>query len=839
MREILSTIATANGWEFEYARRDYHNLYDELEAGQICLFLDPVAKTVNFGDYNEEVSSTQSGSFLILTASDVDDETYNTKYVDHIKPLLDDTLALLYSSIACDGEVQITSWSVSEVINLFDYNLDGILVNFSVDISTPSPAYVNPYADDFIFSIDTRSVTYGSSAENQFQLPLSSATTNITVYWGDGTSDVITSYNQAETLHTYPRGKEYTVRIVGSDYYFFVNNYAERLKFRNIYNWGLFIFKNASVFKGCYSLTVTATDVPTITSTSMSSAFYSCYSLDIPNLKDWDFSTVTSGAAVMFYNTSFNSDLTGLTFKGNLAYFLQNARMFNGDVSGMDVSSVNSFEGVFHSCSLFNQDVSGWDVSSGVYFTAMFYHAYTFNQDVSGWDVSNGTQFINMFGYAFSFNQDIGGWDVSNATNMSYMFQSAFSFNQDLGAWDIHNVSNFTNFMAGVTLSDENYDATLVGWEATLQSYYPNGVGYPHSININFGYSKYLYAGEAARDSLINNFGWTITDGGLSDAAKFIITVKTDNAGTSTSTQFTLPWVGTYDVEWGDGTSSVGVTDTQTHTYSTAGTYDVKVAAATGQIRFANLGDKDKLVYIKNWGDVEWTSMGAAFQGCSELTDVSAFDTPNFSSVTTMSAMFRDCTSLTTLDVSSWDVSSVGSMMNMFRDCTSLTSLDVSSWDVSSVGNVSVMFYGCSSLTALDVSSWNVGSITNMSFMFYNCSSLTTLDVSSWDVSSVTNMSYMFQNCTSLVGLDPQDWDINQVTIFTDFATGVTISTVNYDALLVKWEANLQATYPNGVGYTPTININFGNSQYSSAADAARTSLITNFGWTITDGGLI
>jgi hypothetical protein len=65
------------------------------------------------------------------------------------------------------------------------------------------------------------------------------------------------------------------------------------------------------------------------------------------------------------------------------------------------------------------------------------------------------------------------------------------------------------------------------------------------------------------------------------------------------------------------------------------------------------------------------------------------------------------------------------------------------------------------------------------------------------------------------------------------------LSTTNYDLLLDEWEETLQALYPNGVGYPYTISINFGGSQYTlgSAAETARTSLINNFSWTITDGG--
>ena len=37
--------------------------------------------------------------------------------------------------------------------------------------------------------------------------------------------------------------------------------------------------------------------------------------------------------------------------------------------------------------------------------------------------------------------------------------------------------------------------------------------------------------------------------------------------------------------------------------------------------------------------------------------------------------MFNDCTSLTSLDLSGWNMSNVTSMYNMFRGCTSLTSI--------------------------------------------------------------------------------------------------------------------------------------------------------------------
>lgn len=154
----------------------------------------------------------------------------------------------------------------------------------------------------------------------------------------------------------------------------------------------------------------------------------------------------------------------------------------------------------------------------------------------------------------------------------------------------------------------------------------------------------------------------------------------------------------------------------------------------------------------------------------SSLTelDVSSWDVSN---VTDMSNMFSGAYSLANLDVSNWDVSSVTDMSSMFTFAESLTELDVSKWDVSNVTDMRYMFGGSSSirpgsssLKKLDVSKWNVSSVTDMKGMFYRINLLAELDVSSWNVSSVTNMSYMFSETSSLLNLDVSKWDVSSVT---------------------------------------------------------------------------
>jgi surface protein len=171
-----------------------------------------------------------------------------------------------------------------------------------------------------------------------------------------------------------------------------------------------------------------------------------------------------------------------------------------------DLSNVTDMSRMFRGVTSFNQDIGNWDVSNITNMVRMFYNASSFNQDIGNWDVSNVIYMGGIFSDASSFNQDIGNWDVSNVTNMSGMFRGASSFNQDIGNWDVSNVTTMNEMFKGVTLSTQNYDNLLNKWsQLNLQ----------FGVTFDGGNSKYSSNSTTARQFLIDNFGWTITDGGL------------------------------------------------------------------------------------------------------------------------------------------------------------------------------------------------------------------------------------------------------------------------------------------------------------------------------------
>jgi len=259
----------------------------------------------------------------------------------------------------------------------------------------------------FVVNVADAPLYGATSGVGVFALPLANpavfpaSSYNFEVNWGDGTTDTITSYNQAEATHTYssPYSSEYTIKITGT-----------------CVNFG-FAFQTPSL-------------------------------LDVGKLRD-----------ITFWGGGQNLELNGAL--AALAAITQGV----GSV-GLIPTAFSATD----SCKVVGNAVGIFTNSSGV------------TKGTSNWDMSACTIIQSMFSNASNWNEDVSGWDVSNIINAT----SAF---------------NNTSF------SQANYDKLLISWAAqSVQS------------NVTFGASGTQYtaggAAEAARNTLINTYNWTIVDGG-------------------------------------------------------------------------------------------------------------------------------------------------------------------------------------------------------------------------------------------------------------------------------------------------------------------------------------
>ena len=138
----------------------------------------------------------------------------------------------------------------------------------------------------------------------------------------------------------------------------------------------------------------------------------------------------------------------------------------------------------------------------------------------------------------------------------------------------------------------------------------------------------------------------------------------------------------------------------------------------------------------------------ATYKGTELDYEIANLDTSN---ITVMNEMFRDCTQLTTLNLSSFDTSKVTGMYTMFRNCTSLTHLDLSGFDTSKVTSMYAMFDNCQILTTLNLTVFDTSKVTNMHSMFYYCRKLS--NIPKLNASNAINVYNVFYECRLLTDL--------------------------------------------------------------------------------------
>ena len=173
-------------------------------------------------------------------------------------------------------------------------------------------------------------------------------------------------------------------------------------------------------------------------------------------------------------------------------------------------------------------------------------------------------------------------------------------------------------------------------------------------------------------------------------------------------------------------------------------------------------------------------SMASWFHSCINLTEIENIEKIDTSEVKNMAIMFYNCSSLTNLDLRSFNTSKVETMESMFNSCTNLTNLNVSSFNTSKVKNMGWMFCNCNNLTGLNLSSFDTSNVTIMETMFGGCSNLTSLDLSSFDTSNVENMTSMFYHCTNLNNLNLSNFNTSKVK-YTGWMFGNCLSLTSLD----------------------------------------------------------
>ena len=492
--------------------------------------------------------------------------------------------------------------------------------------------------------------------QNQIDLPLiEEGHYNFSVDWGDGTSDIITSWNASARRHTYASAGIYDVSIRGeiSGWSFKRNEYevsfphedwntrarvVQTPRLIEIKRFGpLTIGYTGEQFYGCENLTVSATDSP---------------------------------------------------------QFLENADLSNA----------------FNGCT-FSDTV-----------------------EMNHWQTARIVNMSGMFAGASNFNSPLDSWNTHHVTDMSLMFSGASAFNQDVSAWHIGNATNMSGMFGGVTLETDIYDNILNLWsQQTVQP----------GIDISFGYSK--YTSFAARQKLIEEDGWRITDGGIGaepgtgtipaipQTEPFISSWSLGLPNQGVSIKLPLVENGEYlfEVDWGDGSRDVITSwNDPNATHYMPGkpdntTDDTTLVTITGKISGWQMDcgglPMDCCTYDENiWFGEPWSGeWGTAYvfccfdggHGCcnnvrtrpSHLVEISQWGSLALGPT---EKQFANCDGMKITATDAPDLSQTTSLHGIFEECDEVDGLaTLNQWDVSSITDMSRMFVlaGCNPYDPYDI----------------------------------------------------------------------------------------------------------------------------------------
>jgi len=302
-------------------------------------------------------------------------------------------------------------------------------------------------------------------------------------------------------------------------------------------------------------------------------------------------------------------------------------------------------------------------------------------------------------------------------------------------------------------------------------------------------------------------------------------------------------------IYWGDGTDQTTTNTSITHTYSSAGTYTLRLKGMASRISFSNADAQSRLTGIlsKVQGITGITSFNHTFRSCSNLQGSippGLFD--NCPLVTSFSCTFHECSGLTgqipaglfdnnplvtnfnitfsycsglsgPIPAGLFDYNTEVTTFNFtFQLCSGLTSVPSGLFDYTTkVTLFHQTFLACTGLTSIPSGLFDycpdvlefwatfAGSsiisippglfdfntkVTNFSSLFDTCPSLTSIPIGLFDNNPLVNDFYSaFARCTGITSAVPELWNTHP-GVYGEFCFLNVTNASNYAFIPVGWQ---------------------------------------------------
>lgn len=433
--------------------------------------LSAITTVTNFRQYTVDVTPTAAGivsvSILDSTITDsygnqnvglsIFSTTYDTTSpVPVITSSISGSTVLPTFAYTVTFSKEVTSFTASDVL-LVNASVEGLVQTNTttyvvtvrpttfgtVSLSVPADSVVdgagntniisNLYSIYYIGSTDNFVSTWKTNINNEtITLPLVEGYDyDFVVDWGDGSSSIITSYNDSDVTHSYLADDTYTITISGKLEAFSFNNSGDKDKLIHITDLGDMGWKDLSgAFYGASNLQ-TFTGGVTSNVTSMKNMFADCPSLTTINMTSLDTSNVLSMSG-MFKNLTGVDEL---------------------ELSNFDTSNVQDMSFMFYGANDINQlNVDQFNTSSVTKMNSMFENMTRLRSiNLRNFDTRNVTTMKRMFsGDTSLIVTRVDYFDTRSLTDMSYMYANTPSLRRlNISSFDTSNVVYMNSLFEG------------------------------------------------------------------------------------------------------------------------------------------------------------------------------------------------------------------------------------------------------------------------------------------------------------------------------------------------------------------------------------------------------
>lgn len=189
---------------------------------------------------------------------------------------------------------------------------------------------------------------------------------------------------------------------------------------------------NASFYK--FKGSITATDVPTLPYTNLTSCFQDASCTNYGNIGEWNVSNITTmnntfnGASIYnpyIGNWNFSNVTSISNFISNTKYYLNNILIFLINLSNNTNIQNPLILGNIPQYPALNNELSINLLNKNITFS----HNDVYNK-ITSWNTSNVTNMESVFNGAVKFNTPLTNWNTAKVKSMKSMFNGATSFNQ-------------------------------------------------------------------------------------------------------------------------------------------------------------------------------------------------------------------------------------------------------------------------------------------------------------------------------------------------------------------------------------------------------------------------